>query len=139
MFLLRWFVFQPWDFLRLFWNPFMLRRPFDIREVLLGLLAIAGISIVFHFDPHYKLGIIISLFSALLASIFPVLNRQILQKMDAETATRYQLSGGFLFITLLMPVYLYYFPVDAAAFPVRLGLACSYWVFCVPWSLMIFS
>jgi drug/metabolite transporter (DMT)-like permease len=93
-------------------EPIMLRRPFDVTEILLGLLAIAGISIVFHFDPHYKAGIIISLFSALLASIFPILNRQILQKMDAETATRYQLSGGFLFITLLMPVYLYYFPVD---------------------------
>jgi len=93
-------------------EPFMLRRPFDITEILLGLLAIAGISIVFHFDPHYKTGIIVSLFSALLASIFPVLNRQILQKMDAETATRYQLSGGFLFITLLMPLYLYFFPAN---------------------------
>src|SRR5450432_4229092 len=93
-------------------EPIMMCRPFDIVEVLLGLLAIIGISIVFHFDPYYKLGIIISLFSAFIASIFPVLNRQILQKMDAETATRYQLSGGFLFITLLMLVYLYYFPVD---------------------------
>ena len=93
-------------------EPVMLRRPLDVTEVLLGLLAIAGISIVFHFDPHYKLGIIISLFSAFLASIFPILNRQILQKMDAETATRYQLSGGFIFITLLMPVYLHYFQVD---------------------------
>jgi drug/metabolite transporter (DMT)-like permease len=93
-------------------EPLMLRRSFDMVEVLLGLLAIAGISIVFHFDPRFKLGILISLFSALLASIFPVLNRQILQKMDAGTATRYQLSGGFLFITLLMPVYLHFNPVD---------------------------
>ena len=113
-------------------EPFMLRRPFDFTEVLLGLLAIAGISIVFHFDPHYKLGIIISLFSALLASIFPVMNRQILQKMDAETATRYQLSGGFLFITLLMPVYLYYNPVDRLlpslsdwAWLIVLGVLCT--------------
>jgi len=93
-------------------EPIMLRKPFEIAEVLLGLLAIAGISIVFHFDPHYKLGIAISLFSAFLASIFPILNRQILQKMDPGTATRYQLSGGFLFITLLMPVYVHYFPVN---------------------------
>jgi drug/metabolite transporter (DMT)-like permease len=92
-------------------EPVMLRKPFDLTEILLGLLAIAGISIMFHFDPHYKLGIIISLFSALLASIFPVLNRQILQKMDPETATRFQLSGGFLFITMIIPAYLYYFPV----------------------------
>ena len=113
-------------------EPFMLLRPFDFAEVLLGLLAIAGISIVFHFDPHYKLGIIISLFSALLASIFPVMNRQILQKMDAETATRYQLSGGFLFITLLMPVYLYYNPVDRLlpslsdwAWLIVLGVLCT--------------
>jgi len=113
-------------------EPVMLRRPFDMIEVLLGLLAIAGISIVFHFDPHYKLGIIISLFSALLASIFPIFNRQILQKMDAETATRYQLSGGFIFITLLMPVYLYYFPVDKLlpslsdfAWLLVLGILCT--------------
>jgi len=103
-------------------EPLMLRRPFDITEVFLGLLAIAGISIVFHFDPHYKLGIIISLFSAFLASVFPIMNRQILQKMDAETATRYQLNGGLLFITLLMPVYLYYFPVS------RLIPSLSDWV-----------
>jgi drug/metabolite transporter (DMT)-like permease len=101
----------------------MLRRPFDLVEILLGLLAIAGISIVFHFDPRYKLGIIISLFSALLASIFPIMNREILQKMDVETATRYQLSGGFLFITLLMPVYLYYSRRKIIAFLIRLGLA----------------
>ena len=113
-------------------EPVMLRRPFDMIEVLLGLLAIAGISIIFHFDPRYKLGIIISLFSAFLASIFPILNRQILQRMDAETATRYQLSGGFIFITLLMPVYLHYFPVDKLlpslsdfAWLLVLGILCT--------------
>jgi len=93
-------------------EPVMLRRPFHIIELMFGFVAIAGISIVFHFDPRYKAGIIVSLFSALLASIFPILNRQILQKMDAETATRYQLSGGFLFISLLMPLYLHFFKVD---------------------------
>jgi drug/metabolite transporter (DMT)-like permease len=93
-------------------EPLMLKKSFDIKEILLGLLAVAGISIVFHFDSRYKLGIVVSLFSALLASIFPVLNRQILHKMDAETAARYQLSGGFLFITLLMPFYLLFFPVS---------------------------
>ena len=103
-------------------EPIMLRQPFDKTEVMLGLLVIAGISIVFHFDPHYKLGIVISLFSAFLASIFPIMNRQILQKMDAETATRYQLSGGFLFLTVLMPLYLYFFPVE------RLMPSLSDWV-----------
>jgi drug/metabolite transporter (DMT)-like permease len=91
-------------------EPLLLRKPYDIIEILLGLLVIAGISIVFHFDPNYKLGIIISLFSAFLASIFPVLNRELLQTMEPEAATPWQLSGGFLFITILLPVYLHFVP-----------------------------
>jgi drug/metabolite transporter (DMT)-like permease len=102
-------------------EPVMLRKPFDIAEVLLGLLVMAGISIVFHFDPKYKMGIIISLLSALLASIFPVLNRVILQKTDPGTATRWQLTGGFLFLTILLPVYLYFLP------PQRLLPSLSDW------------
>src|SRR5580700_7534614 len=92
-------------------EPLMLRKHFDLIEILLGLLVIAGISIVFHFDPQYKMGIIVSLISAFLASIFPILNRELIQSMQPETATRWQLSGGFFFLTLLMPVYLYYIPV----------------------------
>jgi drug/metabolite transporter (DMT)-like permease len=112
-------------------EPVMLRRPFDMIEVLL-IIGDCRNQYRIPFDPHYKLGIIISLFSALLASIFPILNRQILQKMDAETATRYQLSGGFIFITLLMPVYLHYFPVDKLlpslsdfAWLLVLGILCT--------------
>jgi drug/metabolite transporter (DMT)-like permease len=92
-------------------EPVMLRQPFDGVELLLGLLAMAGIALVFHFDPHYKLGILVSLFSSLLASIFPIINRRILQKLDPQTATRYQLSGGFLFLSALLPVYAYFFPI----------------------------
>ncbi len=91
-------------------EPLMLRKTFDLIEVLLGLLVIVGISIVFHFDPQYKLGIIISLISAFLASIFPILNRELIQTMDPDTTTRWQLTGGFFFITVLLPVYLHFVP-----------------------------
>lgn len=97
-------------------EPLLLRKPFDTIEILLGLLVIFGISIVFHFDPRYKTGIIISLVSAFFASIFPVLNRGLLQTMDVESATRYQLSGGLLFMSLVLPVYQHLFPT-AALFP----------------------
>jgi drug/metabolite transporter (DMT)-like permease len=92
-------------------EPLLLSQRFEFMELLLGLLAIAGIGIVFHFDPHYKLGIAVSLFSSLMGSTFPILNRRILQKLDPQTATRYQLTGGFLFLTALLPVYSYFFPV----------------------------
>jgi drug/metabolite transporter (DMT)-like permease len=93
-------------------EPMILKKPYDMIEILLGLLVIAGIVIVFHFDPKYKAGIIISMVSAFLASVFPVLNRGLLKDMDAEDATRYQLTGGAIFITVLMPVYLHFIPVS---------------------------
>ncbi|HSZ34080.1 MAG TPA: DMT family transporter [Puia sp.] len=91
-------------------EPLMLRKTFDLIEILLGLLVIAGISVVFHFDPQYKLGIIISLISAFLASIFPILNRELIQTMNPDTTTRWQMTGGFFFITVLLPVYLHFVP-----------------------------
>ncbi|MDP4128613.1 MAG: DMT family transporter [Bacteroidota bacterium] len=91
-------------------EPILLRKRMDKIELLLGLLVILGIGIIFHFDPRYKTGIIISLCSAFFASIFPVLNWKLLQTMNVESATRYQLSGGFLFLTLLIPFYLHFFP-----------------------------
>ncbi len=97
-------------------EPLLLRKRFDAIEILLGLLVISGIIIVFHFDPRYKTGIIISLISAFFASIFPVLNRPLLQAMDVESATRYQLSGGFLFMSLILPFYQHLFP-SAILFP----------------------
>ena len=91
-------------------EPFLFRTRLNKRELLLGLLAVAGISFIFHFDPTYKTGIIVGLISALLGSLFPILNKKLLEKIDPYTITLYELSGGFLFLSLLLPLYLQLFP-----------------------------
>lgn len=93
-------------------EPLIVRKPFNKIELLLGLLVIAGISLIFHFDPQFKTGIIVGIISALLASLFPICNRLLVQQYLPETVTIYQLSGGFLFLTVLLPFYLQYFPHD---------------------------
>ncbi len=87
-------------------EPLIFRKKINMRELLLGLLVIIGIYFIFHFDPGYKTGIIIGLISALLASVFPIFNKILLQKISPETVTVYELSGGFLFLTLMLPFYL---------------------------------
>jgi len=94
-------------------EPLLMRHRLDVVELLLGLLVIAGIFLIFQVDPHYKTGILIGLVSALLGSLFPVLNKRILERVPAETVTLYELSGGFLVLTVLMPGYLYLFPVPS--------------------------
>ena len=91
-------------------EPLMFRVKMDFRELMLGMMVIAGIYFIFHFDPHYKTGIIIGLFSALLGSIFPILNKRLLERVEVNKMIAYQLTGGFLFLTLLLPFYLKMFP-----------------------------
>ena len=56
-------------------EPLLMRHRLDVVELLLGLLVIGGIFLIFQVDPHYKTGILIGLVSALLGSLFPVLNK----------------------------------------------------------------
>jgi len=87
-------------------EPLVLRHRVDYVELLLGLMVIAGIFLIFQVDPSYKTGIIIGLVSSLLGSLFPVLNKRILQRVPAGTVTLYELTGGFLFLSILLPFYL---------------------------------
>jgi drug/metabolite transporter (DMT)-like permease len=104
--------FSAIGFFTAIFEPLIVRKKMNWTELLLGLIAIVGISLIFHFDPQYKTGIIVGLISALLGSIFPICNRQLLQKHTTETVTLYELSGGFLFLSVLLPFYLQYFPAD---------------------------
>ncbi|HVV04498.1 MAG TPA: DMT family transporter [Puia sp.] len=87
-------------------EPLVLRHRVDMVELLLGLMVIAGIFLIFQVNPTYKTGIIIGLVSSLLGSLFPVLNKRILQRVPAGTVTLYELTGGFLFLSILLPFYL---------------------------------
>ena len=93
-------------------EPLVLRHRVDYVELLLGLMVIAGIFLIFQVDPSYKTGIIIGLISSLLGSLFPVLNKRILERVPAGTVTLYELTGGFLFLSILLPFYLKLVPAS---------------------------
>jgi len=105
--------FSAVGFFTAFLEPLVLKHRIDVVKLFLGLLVIAGIFLIFQVDPHYKTGIIIGLVSSLLGSLFPVLNKRILRRVPSETVTLYELSGGFLALTALMPLYLYLFPAPS--------------------------
>jgi drug/metabolite transporter (DMT)-like permease len=93
-------------------EPLIEKKKPDWIEVLLGLLVIAGISIIFHFDAAYKTGIILGIISAFLMAVVMVLLKKFVQKFNSETVLTYQLTGGFITLSLCMPFYLQYFPTD---------------------------
>jgi drug/metabolite transporter (DMT)-like permease len=91
-------------------EPLILKRRLVIAELLLGLLAIAGIYIIFDFHPQYKLGISFGIIAALGSALFPIFNKSLVNRFDPQTITLYELGGGLLALTLLVPLYLLQFP-----------------------------
>jgi drug/metabolite transporter (DMT)-like permease len=95
-------------------EPLILRKRMNWIDLLLGLMTIAGIYIIFHFDAQYKTGIIIGVISAILAALFPIYNRQFLQRgINVETMLAWQQTGGFVILSALLPFYFQQFPVDS--------------------------
>ena len=102
--------FSASGFFTAFFDPLIFKRHINITEVLLGLLAIAGIYIIFDFHPQYKVGIIFGILSAIGAALFPIFNKKLLTRFTPKTLTLYELGGGFLVLSLLVPLYLQRFP-----------------------------
>jgi len=115
--------FSAVGFFTALFEPIIFRKKFNSAEIILGLMTLAGIYIIFHFDSQYKTGIIIGLISAVLGGLFPIFNRQFLQYINTETMLTWQQTGGFLTLSVLLPFYLQRFPVESF-FPGAEDLAC---------------
>jgi drug/metabolite transporter (DMT)-like permease len=93
-------------------EPLIRRRRVDFVEVFLGLLAIAGVYLIFNFYPEYKTGIIFGIVSAMLACLFPIINKTLLNRFSPNTVTLYEMSGGFIALCFILPIYLQFFPAN---------------------------
>jgi drug/metabolite transporter (DMT)-like permease len=104
--------FSAIGFFTALFEPLILRKKMNYMELLLGLVTIAGIYIIFHFEAQYKTGIIIGIISSILAALFPIYNREFLKRMNVETLLTWQQTGGLLLLSALLPAYLAKFPAD---------------------------
>ncbi|MBX2934049.1 MAG: DMT family transporter [Ferruginibacter sp.] len=102
--------FSATGFFTALFEPVILKRKLSVVEILLGLLAILGIYIIFDFHPQYKLGIVFGLLSAVGSALFPIFNKKLLHTYSPKILTLYELGGGLLALTLIVPVYLIFFP-----------------------------
>jgi drug/metabolite transporter (DMT)-like permease len=83
-------------------EPLVNRRPVKPLEVGLGILAFAGLYVVFRFEFDHALGLGLALISALLAAMFTVANSRLVQRVDAFTITFYEMVGASIFSLLFL-------------------------------------
>ncbi len=95
-------------------EPLIFKRRIDLVEILLGLLVLLGIYLIFHFDVQYKTGILLGVAAAFLSALFPIFNKRLIQHIPAANLTLYELGGGWLVLSLLLPFYLQLSPAVTA-------------------------
>ena len=93
-------------------EPIFFKRKIDIYELILGVFALAGIAIIYKTNLNFSIGIYIGLVSALLTVVVSVMNKKLINGFAHETITLYQLTGGFLGLSILLPVYNFLFPSE---------------------------
>ena len=83
-------------------EPLVNRRAVRPLEVGLGILAFAGLYVVFRFEFDHALGLSLALGSAFLAAAFTVSNSRLVQRHDAFVITFYEMLGASVFSLLFL-------------------------------------
>jgi drug/metabolite transporter (DMT)-like permease len=104
-------------------EPLVYRTRISRREILLSLLSVCGVLLIFSFDMRYRVGIMLGIVSSALAALFTIVNKRVSANRPTPTVLLYEMTGGFLFVSLLLPFYLLFSPVQTI---VPSGLDCFY-------------
>ena len=99
-------------FFTAFLEPLINRRRISLVEVLFSLLTLSGIVLIFHFDTRYRLGIGLGVISSALAALFTISNKRVGKAHSASTMLLYEMGGGFIGLSCILPFYLYFSPVQ---------------------------
>ncbi|MHB1922532.1 MAG: DMT family transporter [Chitinophagaceae bacterium] len=117
-------------------EPLIFKKNMDWLEVFFSMISIGGIVIIFHFDQHYRIGIYLGLTAAFLSALFIMFMKKLVGNYTPQMVTTYVLGTGFLWLTLLMPFYLYFLPAQQlipnwhdGILLLILGWLCTVWAF----------
>ena len=91
-------------------EPLINKTKFDPLEIFFSALAVTGISAIYYSDASAANGVIVGIISAILSAIFSILNKRITNKYEPLTISLIELSSGWLFLTLLFPLYFLFQP-----------------------------
>lgn len=83
-------------------EPIFYKRKVIWYEVVFGLFAVIGISIIFNVETNHKLGIVLAITSAFLSALFSVINSKYAKTYNPNVISFYELSSGVLFLSLYL-------------------------------------
>jgi drug/metabolite transporter (DMT)-like permease len=83
-------------------EPLVFKRKIRFREMVLGLMVVAGLALIFRVEGQYFWGIISALISAFLSAVFAIINSVLVKTNTPYRVTFLEMTGGFLAIGLFL-------------------------------------
>jgi drug/metabolite transporter (DMT)-like permease len=71
-------------------------------EVFLGLLALAGVYLIYRSQLHFGLGILLGVIAAILSAVFTVLNKPLAERYPARPVVFWEMTTGCILLTVLL-------------------------------------
>ena len=101
------------SFFTALFKPLIDGEKFKISELLLSMFTLLGISLIFHFDASYQLGIVLGVVSSAIGALYTIFNKRLVHHYDTKVINYYQMISGTVCLGALLPVYLHFFPVES--------------------------
>jgi drug/metabolite transporter (DMT)-like permease len=94
-------------------GPLVNRKRLSLQELFLSSLTLCGIALIFGMDASYRVGIILGVCSSICSALYTLYSERIVKDYNSATFMLYQMSGGCIGLTLLMPLFLWFLPVES--------------------------
>ena len=120
--------FSTTGFFTALFEPIINKHKFSAREFFLSLITIAGVYLIFQFDPRYRLGIVLGIICAALYALFSIANQRVGKHYEAKNMLLWEMVGGLAGLTCLIPLYNRFIPVGPL---LPVGLDYAYLAFMV--------
>ena len=110
-------------------EPIIYRKKISTIEILFSLITVLGLLCIFSFDARYRYGISIGVLSSFVAALYGVCNKKVSVGVKTRTVLFYQMSGGLVVVSMIIPFYLMMFPAhqDVLVIPEGSNL---WWMLC---------
>ena len=91
-------------------EPLVNRRRLSWTELLFSLITVLGVLCIFSFDARYRYGIMIGIVSSAVCALYAICNKKVSVGVRSRTVLMYQMSGGLVLVSGIIPIYLMFFP-----------------------------
>lgn len=85
-------------------DPLVNKGKYNALELVLGLIALAGVYLIYMGSIEMSAGILLGVIAAILSSIFTMLNKRVAHKYPSRTIVFYEMSFGWILITVCLAV-----------------------------------